>query len=342
MPKKKQEMQYRYYEMPEDSFVFALTGKSWVRVYGEGIDSLHFHNYMEVGLCYEGTGEMIYDDQVFPFEPGCFTLIPPNYPHTTNSVPGTYGFWEYLFIDCEGLLNQVCHKKPEMVHRLLEQLYRRAYFFKPGEQQELLTCIKKIFTEQAERKPLYKAESDALLTIILSEIIRTEEEREEKEGSSEAVRIRQLELRGRRKSVLTPPERPESVSVTDAQSPEIERLRPALKYIKEHYMDEIYISKLADSCALSETHFRRIFHDCMHLSPLEYINSVRIHTACVLLRTTDKTICSVAFDTGFSSVSTFQRNFQKYIGMATHEWRNHPDNYEYKLQQYKINTYEGW
>ena len=107
-------------------------------------------------------------------------------------------------------------------------------------------------------------------------------------------------------------------------------------------MEEIYIGTLADACALSETHFRRLFNECIHLSPLEYINSVRIHNACVALRSTDKSIRNVAYDTGFTSVSTFQRNFRKYVGMATREWRNHPENYEYKLLQYKINTYEGW
>lgn len=69
MPKRKQEMQFRYYEMPEDSFVLSLTGQSWVRKYGDGIASLHFHNYLEIGVCYEGTGEMIYDEQVFSSSP---------------------------------------------------------------------------------------------------------------------------------------------------------------------------------------------------------------------------------------------------------------------------------
>ncbi len=332
MQKKKQEMQYRYYEMPEDSYVFALTGKSWIRIYGEGIESLHFHNYMEIGVCHDGTGDMIYDDRTYTFKPGCFTIIPPNYPHTTNSIPGTYGFWEYLFIDADGLINMISKDKPDMSRKILEQLYRRAYFFEPGEHPELLEYIEKLFKELEDKKPLYKAETNALLTLLLLDVVRVSEEyteenvaavSEEKDGTYKELKNADL-------------------NATDTQNPETERLRPAIQYIKEHYMEEIYIGTLADACALSETHFRRLFNECIHLSPLEYINSVRIHNACVALRSTDKSIRNVAYDTGFTSVSTFQRNFRKYVGMATREWRNHPENYEYKLLQYKINTYEGW
>lgn len=340
MVKKKQEMQYRYYEMPEDSYVFALTGKGWIRIYGEGVESLHFHNYLEIGLCHEGNGDMVFDDRTYFFQPGCFTVIPPNYPHTTNSIEGTYGFWEYLFIDCEGLFNLVCGKKPDITRKLLDQLYRRAYFFMQGEQPELLEYIQKLFKELAEKKPLYKAECNALLTLLLFDVVRISEEysrNEETATDDEDASGTVLNKNAKRKEL-----RNAEIYSTDIQNPETERLRPAIQYIKEHYMENIYIGKLADACALSETHFRRLFHECTHLSPLEYINSVRIHNACVALRSTNKTISSVAFDTGFTSVSTFQRNFRKYVGMATREWRNHPENYEYKLLQYKINTYEGW
>jgi AraC-like DNA-binding protein len=340
MARKKEEMQYRYYEMPEDSYVFALTGKSWIRIYGEGIPSLHFHNYAEIGLCHEGTGDMIYDDGTYTFRPGCYTFIPPNYPHTTNSVPGTYGFWEYLFSDCESLIdNLICSKSPDSARNLLDQLYKRAYFFEPGEQPELLDYIKKLFKTQTERKPLYKAESTALLTLLLTDVIRLSEEKSAKEEADANLEKHTSEdIASSRKHKDSNQE----FSAADIHNQDDKRLRPAIQYVKEHYMEDIYIGKLADACALSETHFRRLFHECTHLSPLEYINSVRIHNACVILRSTNKTIRDVTFDTGFTSVSTFQRNFRKYVGMATHEWRHNPENYEYKLLQYKINTYEGW
>ena len=46
------------------------------------------------------------EDKVF-FNGGEFTVIPPNYAHTTNSDVGTVSKWEYLFIDVEGFMKKI-------------------------------------------------------------------------------------------------------------------------------------------------------------------------------------------------------------------------------------------
>ena len=44
MAKKKKRMEYRYYEIPADTYVLPLLGKGWEQEYGVGIrDMLHFH-----------------------------------------------------------------------------------------------------------------------------------------------------------------------------------------------------------------------------------------------------------------------------------------------------------
>ena len=49
-------MELRYYKMPEGSPILALLGQKWIQNYGNDIDYLHFHNYLEIGFCYEGQG----------------------------------------------------------------------------------------------------------------------------------------------------------------------------------------------------------------------------------------------------------------------------------------------
>ena len=46
--------EYRYYELPQNLPLLALTGEKWETVYG--MDNMHFHNYLEVGDCYYGNG----------------------------------------------------------------------------------------------------------------------------------------------------------------------------------------------------------------------------------------------------------------------------------------------
>ena len=83
--KKKKQIQFRYYEIPQNQPLMALLGESWIRPYGEGVDCLHFHNYMEIGYCYDGLGDLVLDEQVIKYKPDMFSVIPKNYPHTTNS-----------------------------------------------------------------------------------------------------------------------------------------------------------------------------------------------------------------------------------------------------------------
>ena len=40
-------MELRYYKMPEGSPILALLGQKWIQNYGNDIDYLHFHNYLE-------------------------------------------------------------------------------------------------------------------------------------------------------------------------------------------------------------------------------------------------------------------------------------------------------
>ena len=104
-------MELRYYKMPEGSPILALLGQKWVQNYGNDIDYLHFHNYLEIGFCYEGQGFMILGEDKVQFHDRDFTVIPFNYPHTTNSDIGTISRWEYLFIDVEGFLDKFSKKR---------------------------------------------------------------------------------------------------------------------------------------------------------------------------------------------------------------------------------------
>ena len=60
--KKRDSIEYRYYEIGQDEYVLALFGESWIRDYGRDVDGFHLHNLMEIGICHEGHGDMGYED----------------------------------------------------------------------------------------------------------------------------------------------------------------------------------------------------------------------------------------------------------------------------------------
>ena len=100
-------IEFRYYKMPDDVPFLALFDENWKQQYGKGIDYLHFHNYLEIGYCYDGTGTLAIGKEKYRYEKNCFSIIPQNCIHTTDSDPNTISSWEYLFIDIDSLLLQM-------------------------------------------------------------------------------------------------------------------------------------------------------------------------------------------------------------------------------------------
>lgn len=98
---------------------------------------------------------------------------------------------------------------------------------------------------------------------------------------------------------------------------------PALNYIGENFHESIRIEELADVCHISETHLRRIFQESMRMPPVEYINWVRIRAACKELRKTNASVSDIALHCGFTTISTFNRNFRKILGVSPQQWGGH-------------------
>mgnify|MGYP000815475874 FL=1 len=117
---------------------------------------------------------------------------------------------------------------------------------------------------------------------------------------------------------------------------------PALNYIGENFHESIRIEELADVCHISETHLRRIFQESMRMPPVEYINWVRIRAACKELRKTNASVSDIALHCGFTTISTFNRNFRKILGVSPQQWRRAPEHYEQNLLKFDIKTQEGW
>ncbi len=308
--KKKTEMEFRYYEIPQGEQVLALLGEDWVRPYGEDIDSLHFHNLMEVGYCIYGEGTLVMDESVVPYEPGMLTVIPVNYPHTTISKSNTKSSWEYLFLDPEEILRTAYPDDEQFVRRILDKLNQKAGLFYQGENPECEQIVRLIM-EECRHKKSYSIEANrGLLLAMLMVVAR-------KDASQET-------------------------SVSHNTKSGIQQLEPALSYIESHYMDDFCMEDLAKQCHLSETHFRRLFMQYMNMTPVEYVTLVRIRHACNMMKKTRYSMEEIAERVGYSAVSTFNRNFRKILGTSPYQYKKNSANYEGKLLNYHVSAKKGW
>jgi AraC-like DNA-binding protein len=107
-----------------------------------------------------------------------------------------------------------------------------------------------------------------------------------------------------------------------ATSGKLKKIMPAIEYIREHFLAEIIsIEALADMCGMTSVYFRQIFKIQFGLSPIAYINSLKIERAKELLDSGMYTVSDAAFSSGYSDISHFSREFKKAVGVPPSEYR---------------------
>ena len=78
------------------------------------------------------------------------------------------------------------------------------------------------------------------------------------------------------------------------------------------------------------------------MTPLDYVNMIRIQMACELIRKTNRSMGDIAIKCGYDTISTFNRNFKKITGLTPYQLKNNPENYESKLLRFHISAEKGW
>lgn len=307
--KQKEKVEFRFYEIPQNEPLLALMGDKWKQIYGRDIDYLHFHNLLEIGYCYYGEGDLVLDTNCYRFSREIFTIIPKNILHTTVSDHNHIAFWEFLFIDVEQTLGEYFKDNPILVDELQKRINKKASLLRISDNPEAANLIQLIFKEMKAKKEFYLENVKLMLINLLLIIARMNQEKSH------------------------------SFKTVASSGTQIAR---ALDYVSVHYNKDIRIDDLAEECYMSETHFRRIFVESMNMTPVDYINMVRIQMACNQMLKANVSMTQIAESVGYQTLSTFYRNFKKFTGMSPYKWYLNSDNYEGKLHNFKISAHKGW
>lgn len=100
-----------------------------------------------------------------------------------------------------------------------------------------------------------------------------------------------------------------------------QRIKAMLQYIQAHYGEELSLTKIAQSAAVSENECLRCFRDMTGTTPIQYLRQVRIQQAAELLATTDRKISDIGAACGFQEMSYFARTFRELKGCTPGEFR---------------------
>lgn len=98
-------------------------------------------------------------------------------------------------------------------------------------------------------------------------------------------------------------------------------IEQAIRYFNENYAKDININEYAKSLHISPCWFNRRFKQVTKKTPLQYIISVRLSNAKMLLETKAYNVTETAYAVGFNNPLYFSRLFTKNFNMSPTEYR---------------------
>ena len=100
-----------------------------------------------------------------------------------------------------------------------------------------------------------------------------------------------------------------------------ERMKQMLRYVEEHYSEELTVEKIAASVALSESACLRSFRQLLGITPIQYVKQFRVEKAAELLRSTRLKTGEIGMECGFADGSYFIKTFREIKHCTPREYR---------------------
>lgn len=253
---------------------------------------VHRHNYLELNLCYAGSGICIAGRKLLPFGAGDVIILSNAELHMARSPRGTEGALAWMLLDpvrllgpaggAPQLLSSAGLAGPEFINVL-----------HPDEHPQITGLVRLLFEEMRRQAPGYRDVVRGLVWALMGLFHR---------------------LPG-----VRPDAAPELPSVLDDLA--LKRLRPALQLMLNQFQEPLAINHLAARCHLSPVTFRRHFHALTGESPLHYLTRLRLQMACALLDGSRQPVSDIARAVGYPSPSNFNRHFRLHTGLSPRAWR---------------------
>lgn len=250
----------------------------------------HFHSTYEIYVLMSGQREFFIQDRTITIAEGDVVIISPNVLHrTTNAERPKH---ERLIINMHAQYFSVDGSHEEVLQPLLQ----RDYLILKGSlrSRELIDMhTRAIMQEMKERGSGFELYAQTL-----------------------AVQLLIMCCRHFRQHDAEP---------LAAPSPMHERISEIVRYINDHYMEELSLHLLADQFYISPYYLSRSFKEATGFAFVEYVNSVRIKEAKKQLESSNLKVNLIAKKVGFGSVTHFGRVFKAVTGHSPLHYRRKGD-----------------
>lgn len=113
-----------------------------------------------------------------------------------------------------------------------------------------------------------------------------------------------------------------NIELTENVSCDNDLVKSIINYCYQNYNDgDISLQSIADELGISRCYVSRFFTRRLQIGFNAYINSLRVRSACEMLKTSEMPITEIALAVGYNSVRTFDRCFLNIRQMTPKEYR---------------------
>lgn len=89
-------------------------------------------------------------------------------------------------------------------------------------------------------------------------------------------------------------------------------IHDCMKYMELHATEGITVQQVADYAGVHRSYFSQVFSDQVGMSPLKFIQHIRMEKAKQLLLDSNATVTEIALSLGYPNLYTFTRAFKQY------------------------------
>ena len=236
----------------------------------------HYHPEYELTCILQGRGKKLVGDSYENFREGDLVLLGPNLPHTWISDKRRKE-------NCRAIVIQF---SPAFVEQILQ-------FWE-------LTALEKLFINSYKGLQLNHVKTNQCVTL-MQEMI----------GASEvhkfSLLLQVFDLLSTMQATSLASAKYRAMKGNDNQ----QRINQVFQYVEREFKQGLSLKKAADSIHLSQSAFCKFFKRASGKTFSDYTNDIRIAHACQLLMETDKPIRAIALESGFESLTYFNRVFLK-------------------------------
>lgn len=249
----------------------------------------HYHEEMEFIYISKGNGTLFVGDSIHPITENSCVLLGPNLPHYwlfNDELQGEQG------IDCI-----VIHFKADFLGREfyhLEETKCLQELMLNSSKAMLLPTCSSVFPSLFER--ILNEKEVLKITKLIESLYIFQQEKPQKLVSEEYAVMN--------------------------HSIDIKRMNDVINYIKDNYRSKVELSELANLAKMTKNSLCRYFKQKTGKTPIQFVSELRVSHACRLLKSTDKNLKEICYESGFNSFVNFHKIFKSITHKSPKQYKN--------------------